>query len=129
MLSFCFLDEQPANAEAVLRRLSRSGMIAPAHWPLEMTNILAMAERRGRISNEQAHEFIGFVLDLGVDVDAETADRAWAETRLLSASHKLTSYDAAYLELALRRGARLATRDAGMIKAALKQKVDLVDMT
>lgn len=127
MLSFCFLDERPSNAEALLRRLSRSGMMAPAHWALEMTNTLAMAKRRGRISNEQASEFIGFLIDLGIAIDSETTDRAWAETRLLAAIYRLTAYDAAYLELALRRGARLATRDTDLIGAARRQKIELVD--
>ncbi|MBI1339098.1 PIN domain-containing protein [bacterium] len=128
MLAFCFLDERPSQPEAVLRRLRSDGLLAPSHWPLELTNTLEMAVRRKRISAAQRNEFLELVLALDVVIDPETATHAWAETRLLAEALALTTYDAAYLELALRTGAALATKDAALGAAAQGLNVSLFDL-
>jgi len=77
-----------------------------------------MAERRGRIDAPKRQRLAGFLRDLPVVIDDETASLAWTVTAQLAARFRLTLYDAAYLELAQRRGLPLASldqelRDAG----------------
>ncbi|MGD9814929.1 MAG: type II toxin-antitoxin system VapC family toxin [Hyphomonadaceae bacterium] len=122
MLSWCFDDEKPRNAETVLRRLAKGGMAAPAHFPLECVNIIRVGERERRLTVQQASAFIALVESLRIEIDAETARRAWSETAELSRRTGLTAYDAAYLELAIRRQATLVSRDKQLIKAAEANK-------
>lgn len=110
-LAWCFEDERTDATDALLERVVDSGAVAPSLWPLEVLNALAMAERRSRIDAERRQRLAGFLRDLPVAIDVETASPAWAVTSPLAARHRLTLYDAAYLELALRLGLPLATLD------------------
>jgi predicted nucleic acid-binding protein len=74
--------------------------MAPTLWSLEILNGLAMAERRGRFDTARRHQIAGFLRDLPVNLDPETASQAWTATALLAERYCLTFYDAAYLELA-----------------------------
>lgn len=117
-LSWCFEDEASEETDAIAARIIDTGAIVPGLFKLEMANILLQAERRGRITPAQVAATIALLDELAIPVDGETADRAWRETLGLARAHALTSYDAAYLELALRRGAALATRDRKLAEAA-----------
>ena len=117
-LSWCFADELTDVTDALLEAVTSSGASAPSIWPLEVLNGLAMAERRGRIDAPKRQRLAGFLRDLPVVIDDETASLAWTVTAQLAARFRLTLYDAAYLELAQRRGLPLASldqelRDAG----------------
>jgi predicted nucleic acid-binding protein len=107
-------------------RLVDGGMAAPAHWPLEVTNILWEGERRRRISPGDATDFIETIEELGVKIDAETSRRAWRDIHLLAREEKLTTYDAAYLELAMRVNAALVSKDAELLKAAKRRGVSII---
>lgn len=117
-LAWCFQDEQTVGVMSILDRVTVSGAMAPQLWPMEALNGLLMAERRGRIDRDTRQRLTGFLAALPIVIDGETANRAWTSTARLAEQHRLTSYDAAYLELAMRRGAPLATRDADLIAAA-----------
>ena len=110
-LSWCFEDERLEATDALLKQVVESGAEAPSLWPLEILNALSMAERRRRINADRRQRLCGFLHDLPVNIDVETASRAWAATSLLAARFKLTLYDAAYLELAQRLNLPLATLD------------------
>ena len=110
-LSWCFEDERTDATDALLSQVAESGAEAPSLWPLEILNALAMAERRRRINSERRQRLCGFLHDLPVNIDVETASRAWAATSQLAVRFKLTIYDAAYLELAQRLNLPLATLD------------------
>ena len=110
-LSWCFEDERTDATDALLNQVAESGAEAPSLWPLEILNALAMAERRRRINSERRQRLCGFLHDLPVNIDVETASRAWAATSQLAVRFKLTIYDAAYLELAQRLNLPLATLD------------------
>ena len=99
-LSWCFADEATPATDALLDRLADEEAAAPALWRLEVANALAMAERRGRLS------VVG--LTRSVSLLQQLVDLARAE--------RLTVYDAAYLELALRLGLPLASKDAKLRK-------------
>ncbi|MDO8545155.1 MAG: type II toxin-antitoxin system VapC family toxin [Opitutaceae bacterium] len=118
-LGFLLTDEQPGSATKALDALE-SGVptIVPAHWCVEVANGLIMAERRKRASQADITEALNLVAALPVVTDDETAQRAVSDTAALARQHGLTIYDAAYLELAMRRGASLATTDNDLAKAA-----------
>ena len=77
-----------------------------------------MAERRKRLTALQRHHLTGFLRDLPITLDAETAAQAWTATARLAEQHRLTLYDATYLELAQRLGLPLATLDRELRAAA-----------
>ena len=110
-LSWCFEDERTDATDALLKQVVESGAEAPSLWPLEILNALSMAERRPRIDSDRRQRLCGFLHDLPVNIDVETASRAWAASSQLATRFKLTLYDAAYLELAQRLNLPLATLD------------------
>ncbi len=85
-----------------------------------------IAERRGRIDSDQRQRLAGFLRDLPVTIDVETAGQAWAATSRLAAVHRLTIYDAAYLELAQRLSLPLATLDTKLRAAAAALGITLL---
>ena len=117
-LAWCFEDEQTPATDALLDRLVREGATAPQLWPLEALNGLLTAERRKRITRDDRLRLAGLLADLPITIDVETAERTWTATARLAEAHGLTAYDAAYLEVALRLGLPLATRDAALVVAA-----------
>ena len=110
-LAWCFEDEHTPAGMAVLERVAETGATAPLLWPLEIANGLLMAERRGRVDASHRTRLLRFLHDLPVTLDDETASRAWTDTVRLAEQHRLTIYDAVYLELAGRMGLPLATLD------------------
>lgn len=121
-----FGDGQPkeiAYAGKVLDRLKSATAIVPAIWGLEVANVLTRAEAKGLVSEARSEAFLGLLTDLGIEVDDATATHAMADTLQLARRYKLSAYDAAYLELALRQGAPLATLDENLLRAAQKAGV------
>ncbi len=125
-LAWCFEDEQTPVNLALLDRVARSGAVAPQLWPIEALNGLLSAQRRGRIDADARHRLVGFLADLPIEIDLETAARAWSAIGRLAEVHGLTAYDAAYLELAIRLGLPLATADSALIAAAGVAQVPLL---
>jgi predicted nucleic acid-binding protein len=98
----------------------------PLLWPIECLNVMLSAERRRRITPVQREALLGFLHDLPILVDPETADRIWQPTQTLAARHGLTAYDAPYLELALRMGLPLASADRALVSAAAQCGVSVL---
>ncbi len=119
-VSWCFEDEATAASDGLLDRLGDEPAAAPAIWRLELGNVLVMAERRGRIDATQLAECVALLLELPVAIDEETPQRALNEVLALARSEGLTTYEASYLELAMRLGVPLATRDKALRQAAEK---------
>ena len=117
-LAWMLPDESPAGIDALFDRLLAEGAIVPGHWPLEVANTLIMAERRGRIDAGFRQNAVRDLMDLPVAVQAETTDLVWGAVMDLAVRSRLTIYDAAYLELARRTGAALATLDTALAAAA-----------
>lgn len=115
-LSWCLPDK--GGADQVQQAVARAGAFAPVHWPLEIANALLMAERRQRITADFRNAALQDLGALPITLDAETTARAWHDTLRLAETHRLTMYDAAYLELAQRRSLPLATLDAELGTAA-----------
>lgn len=113
-LAWCFEDEQTPEIMALLDRVVASGAVAPQLWPLEVLNGLLMAERRQRLDAGLRLRMSALLRDLPVVLDQETTAQVWKRTNDMAAQHRLTIYDATYLELAQRRGLPLASLDRAM---------------
>lgn len=124
--AWCFADEATPAADRLLDRLQQDGAIVPALWPLEVANVLRMAERRRRIARSTSDRFVDLLARLPIAIDEETAGRALGDTLVLARDRDLTVYDAAYLELARRLAVPLATRDLDLRKAARAEGVALL---
>lgn len=124
-LALALKDEHAAVVERVAASLNEATVHVPEHWALETTNGLLMAVRRGRLIPEDAEIARQLILGLPVIQDAETATQAWTRTFALALAHRLTQYDAAYLELAMRLDAPLATLDAELAAAASEAGVEV----
>ena len=116
-LSWFLPRELARSGSTLLDQAAAEGAVVPGHWRLEIGNALLMAERRKRITPAQRRRVLVALDQLAIVVDAETADRAWGDTLNLAGAHRLTLYDAAYLEVAQRLALPLATLDAALRKA------------
>jgi predicted nucleic acid-binding protein len=120
-LSWFFDGEATPATDALLDELNRKGTAVVAqHWTLEVGNTLLMGERRKRCSAADSAHVLGILGSLPIDTDPETGLHATATTLALARSHRLTLYDGAYLELAMRRNLPLATLDKELRSAAKK---------
>lgn len=117
-MTWCFEDEASAETDRLFQLVRDDGATVPGLWHLEVSNVLLQAERRGRISRGDAAARLGLIADLPIAVDQETAARSVREIFVLARGEHLTTYDAAYLELAVRRGLPLMTKDAELAGAA-----------
>ena len=124
--AWVFEDEVSDIAEAVIDRVVEEGAIVPTLWRFEIANGLRTAVRRRRIDMTFRNNALARLWRLPIHNDDETAFHAWDETLSLSDVHALTPYDAAYLELALRRHMPLATLDKDLRRAASDAGVQLV---
>jgi predicted nucleic acid-binding protein len=123
-MAWCFEDEATEATDAVLDRLRDDEAAVPAIWPLEVANVLLVAERRGRLSEAQASRFLELLTQLPIEVD--DAPRDLGGIVAAGRRHKLSSYDASYLVLAERLGVSLATLDRRLAKAAEHAGVELI---
>ena len=109
------VDEEEPLAVAAMQRVAESGGVAPRIWWYEIRNALLMNERRNRISPLQVSDTLSDALELPISIDDQHD-----EAQLLSLARRfdLTVYDAAYLEVAIRRSLPLATLDRRLSQAA-----------
>lgn len=127
-LPWCFAEEATPWTEALLDRLQGGEeALVPAHWPTEVMNGLVMAVRRNRIDLDRVARFAGDLSSLPIRIQPPHAPAAWNAVIQVATRHKLTIYDAAYLELAQRTGLPLATLDGDLRKAALAERAALVE--
>lgn len=117
-ISWLFADEQTPLCMNLLQRVSRDGAVVPSLWPLEIANALQNGIKRKRMDAAYRDSTIQRLLLLPIEIDPDTSEYAWTATLQLADVHRITVYDASYLELALRRGLPLATRDDQLAAAA-----------
>lgn len=127
VMSWCFADEENDYADFVLSSLENHNALVPAIWPLEIGNVLVVAERRQRLSEADSIRFLSLIHNLPISVDQETPDRMMKEIVALARRHRLSTYDASYLDLAMRKDISLATRDAALMKAAERCQVPIFE--
>ena len=117
-LAWFFADERAPETQALLLRLDTDRAVAPAIWPSEMANAFLMAERRKRISAADIAQYLSDLAVLPVRIERALAPDDMAAVIDLARRHTLSTYDASYLDIALRLKLPLATRDAGLAAAA-----------
>lgn len=122
--SWALEPEGPPLADIAEHQLDRAGAVVPAIWSLEIRNALLMAERRGRISEADVFGAVNSLAHMHIEIDRfQDADEVLAVARRF----RLTTYDAAYLELAQRRSIPLASLDRALVAAARDAGVKLLD--
>jgi len=123
--AWCFPDEKSAYTNKVLQAVSSSlDALAPRLWAYELRNSILMGLRRGRIGKGDAAEFLSSLRDLNIHL---TDPVSYEDVFKLGELYGLTFYDAAYLDLAIREGAPLASLDDALRKAAVKAGVVLFE--
>ena len=125
-LAWCFDDEATESSRALLDRFENEQAAVPSLWHLELSNALALGERNRRITPARTSEFVALIVGLPIVVDEQTPNRALSAVLELARSERLSAYDASYLELAMRRGIPLATKDDDLAKAARRAGVMLL---
>lgn len=125
-MGWCFEDEEDDSSEAILDALGSWEAVVPSIWSFEVANTLLVGERRKRISKRDSSNFLSFLAALPVTIDDSSTERALGSILALAREQGLSAYDAAYLELALREGLPLATRDRALKRAAISLGVSVV---
>jgi predicted nucleic acid-binding protein len=117
---------EPDVGDDAIERLGVEGALVPALWRFEVANALLMAVRRKRIVAEDLDRILAELMLLNLREDDRGSERAWTATLALARAHGLASYDAAYLELALRSDGLLATFDRALAAAAAREGVEVL---
>ena len=125
-LAWCFPDESSDSADAVLLALEGKTMLVPAVWALEIAKALLVGERSQRLRQPDISRFAILLESLSPVQDAQPVAALVSYVLPLARQYGLSAYDAAYLELAMRRGAGLATLDGKLRRAARKAGVEIV---
>lgn len=122
-VSWMLRDEDSQLARKALADVVQSGMIVPGIFWYEFRNTLIVNERRGRLRIEESEQALSVLAALD---PAIFHDHSEIDLLRLSRKHNLSVYDAAYVELALRNGVGLATLDADMAKAAMREGISVI---
>lgn len=112
-------------AESVLRSLANAEAVVPNLWHLEAANVLLSAASRKELEVSAIERFTVQLENLPITVDSLTANQVFGHTMSLAKAYRLSSYDAAYLELALRESLPLATLDKNLLKAARRSDIEI----
>lgn len=123
VMAWCFADELEDYADQVLGKLESAEALVPSIWPLEVGNVLLVAERRKRLTEADSMRFLSLLSELPITVEQEAPDRMMKEIVALAREYSLSTYDASYLDLAMKRGLPIATQDKTLLKAARKSNV------
>jgi predicted nucleic acid-binding protein len=117
-LAWCFETETDHFTDAVLDSLANRTAVVPTVWPLEIGNALVVAERRGFLDRASSTRFLNLLRQLSIEIEQESPQRMFGEILLLAREQQLSTYDASYLDLAMRSGLPLASRDGALLQAA-----------
>ena len=128
IMTWAFRDENNPYADAVLGHLATAPAIVPSVWPLEVVNVMLVAERRSRLQQADSVRFITLLSQLPIVVDRDWPDSRMEELLAIGRANDLSSYDASYLYLAMRRGIPIATLDEKLITAAQRVSIPLLEV-
>jgi predicted nucleic acid-binding protein len=125
-LSWLLPDERGAETDALADALQRTTAVAPAIWPYEVANALLVAQRRARIGENDLTRVRRALSALPIEVEAVTSEHVLSAISDLGRRFNITSYDAAYVDLAGRRQLPLATLDEQLRKACAALKIEVL---
>ncbi len=126
VMTWCFKDETSKYTDAILDTLEFSTAFVPSIWPLEVGNVLLVAERKKRLSEADSTRFITLLAELPILIEQEPPERMMRDILALAREHQISTYDASYLDLAMRKGLPIATLDKGLKKAAKRSQVSIL---
>jgi predicted nucleic acid-binding protein len=126
VLAWFFEEAQTPKALEVLQRIEEEGLLVPPLWWSELENGILMGERRGRKKLSESQAFLKLVRALPIRTDDLPRHRVSDDILDLARQHQLTAYDAAYVELARRESAFLATFDDALRRCAQNLKIKLL---
>ncbi|MDO8699141.1 MAG: type II toxin-antitoxin system VapC family toxin [Rhodoferax sp.] len=112
-------------SNAIAIRLEEDRALVPQLWQLELANVLKTACTKGKLTQNQARQILDTLSQLPIEVDAGAAPGS-RQLFELAMRYDLSSYDAAYLELAMRHGLPMATQDEQLKLAAQAAGIDLL---
>lgn len=124
-MAWCFEDETSEYSEHVLDVAAQFNAWVPALWSVEVSNSLVVAERRKRLSHVKSMAFREYLGALMIEVDDYLLKKPIGIILDLAKETGLTAYDAAYLELAIRRSLPIATLDQELKSAAKKIGIEI----
>ena len=127
-LAWCFPDEASEYADGVLVALDGRTAMVPAIWPVEVANALLVGERRKRIRQPEVRRFLDLLKGLSILEDGQPFADTVSNILPLAREHDLSAYDAAYLDVAVRHGAPLATLDKALQKAGRAAGVKIFEV-
>ena len=119
-MAWCFEKSRTPVTDAALDAIRDDRAIVPALWALEVGNVLAISERRGLIDERAIANFLALLETIPKEIHDQHLGSSFGDVLRLARMHRLTTYDAVYLELALRLRIPLATLDAPLVAAAEK---------
>ena len=126
-MPWCCEDETtPASEEMLDWAMQGSNLHVPSLWVWEILNVVAVTVKRRRLTPERADEFLRQLGNLNFRIDAPPATKDFPRLQGLAQRHKLTAYDVAYLDLAMRLSLPLASVDDDLRKSALAEGVQIL---
>ncbi len=125
-MAWVFPDEANESTDALRESLVKDSAVVPALWPIEVGNVLLVATRRGRITEDDWPRIRDDLEALPIEIDPESCNRVLDTVLPIANEHELSVYDAMYLELALRLGLPLATLDQKLITAGKAAGVEVL---
>ncbi|MGL4729852.1 MAG: type II toxin-antitoxin system VapC family toxin [Bosea sp. (in: a-proteobacteria)] len=120
------LPDESGPASEVMEHVLSRGVCVPPHWPLEIANGCLVASRRGRLSEPELARVLGDIVALSPEIEAAEVIGPSGSVMTLARQHGLSAYDAAYLDLAVRRNTALASLDKALKRAATSLGVPLI---
>ena len=125
-MSWVFPDEATETTDRLRESMIEGRGYVPALWPVEVGNVLVIATRRGRITAVDCDRICAGLEALPIEIDPVSTSRAWGPALVLASKHRLSGYDATYLELAVRMQLPLATLDRALGAAGRAEGIDVL---
>ncbi len=125
-ISWCLEDEDNPNWSALDILIRGGSAKVPALWLYEISNAFSVAQKRGRLQSWDASRHLQNLLRLSIEFDELPQSNTLMNIIMISSQFNMSTYDAAYLELAIRQQTPLATNDKRLKEAASKSKVKLI---
>jgi predicted nucleic acid-binding protein len=125
-MRWCFQNAAHPYADGVLQQLAAGGALVPVLWRYEVSAVLAKSQKDGFLTALRADEFLASLNQLNISENPDSSNHIFTDVHRLAVAYRLTSYDASYLELALRRNLPLATLDHELIAASKAAGVTLL---
>ena len=127
-LTWCFEDDAAAGSDRLFTQVQQAGAVVPPLWHLEIASLLLSSERHRRLTQAESQAYLALLQRLPISTDVSAAERGRLDVFHLAREHGLTVYDAAYLDLAMRRQLPLATLDPELQRAARATGVSLIQL-